>query len=98
MGIETEVLKERYGSVSAKYVTRAAISPLFPISYMEKAGVDVGNPAEPTSKCLARGKGGVPLSACSKCKRAKYCSTELSGDELENAQKELCTDVSVEPQ
>ncbi|KAI6098082.1 hypothetical protein EDD16DRAFT_1732443 [Pisolithus croceorrhizus] len=27
MGIETEVLKEHYGSVSAKYATRAAISP-----------------------------------------------------------------------
>ncbi|KAI6115838.1 hypothetical protein F5141DRAFT_1000613, partial [Pisolithus sp. B1] len=38
MGIETEVLKERYGSVSAKYATRAAISPLSRLVYGEGRG------------------------------------------------------------
>ncbi|KAI6104726.1 hypothetical protein EDD17DRAFT_1420982, partial [Pisolithus thermaeus] len=53
-----------------------AISLLFPVSYMEKVGLNIDNPAEPTSRCMARRKGGVPLSACSKCKRAKYYSTD----------------------
>ncbi|KIK13866.1 hypothetical protein PISMIDRAFT_371194 [Pisolithus microcarpus 441] len=77
MGIGTEMLRERYGSVAAQYATRAAISPLFAVSYMEKVGVKIDDPAEPTStRCVACGKGGVPLSACSRCKRAKYCSKD----------------------
>ncbi|KAI6043442.1 hypothetical protein EDC04DRAFT_2600114 [Pisolithus marmoratus] len=36
MGIGTEVLRERYGSALAECVTRAAIGPLFPVSYIEK--------------------------------------------------------------
>ncbi|KAI6022567.1 hypothetical protein EDC04DRAFT_2606966 [Pisolithus marmoratus] len=36
MGIGIETLREHYGSVTAKYATRAAIGPLFPVSYMEK--------------------------------------------------------------
>ncbi|KAI6096042.1 hypothetical protein F5141DRAFT_1067894 [Pisolithus sp. B1] len=47
MGIGTEVLRERYGNVSAKYAMRAAISPLFPVSYMEKVGVNIDDPIEP---------------------------------------------------
>ncbi|KAI6100535.1 hypothetical protein F5141DRAFT_1031364 [Pisolithus sp. B1] len=77
MGIGTEVLRERYGSVSAKYATRAAISPLFPVSYMEKVGLDVGDPAEPDpTRCVACGEGGISLSACARCKKAKYCSKD----------------------
>ncbi|KAI6100532.1 hypothetical protein F5141DRAFT_303100 [Pisolithus sp. B1] len=77
MGIGTEVLKERYGSVSAKYATRAAISPLFPVSYLEKVGMKIDIPADSAlTKCVACGKGGVPLSACARCKKAKYCSKD----------------------
>ncbi|KAI6104714.1 hypothetical protein EV401DRAFT_2275047 [Pisolithus croceorrhizus] len=77
MGVGSEVLRERYGSVSAKYATRAAISPLFAVSYMEKVGGMIDDLAEPTlTRCAACGKGGVPLFACSKCKRAKYCSKD----------------------
>ncbi|KAI6104717.1 hypothetical protein EV401DRAFT_642340 [Pisolithus croceorrhizus] len=78
MGIGTEVLRERYGNVSAKYATRAAISPLFPVSYMEKVGVNIDDPIEPapTSGCVACGKGGGQLSTCSRCKKAKYCSKD----------------------
>ncbi|KAI6098073.1 hypothetical protein EDD16DRAFT_1428141, partial [Pisolithus croceorrhizus] len=77
MGVGSEVLRERYGSVSAKYATTAAISPLFAVSYMEKVGGMIDDLAEPTlTRCAACGKGGVPLFACSKCKRAKYCSKD----------------------
>ncbi|KAI6043438.1 hypothetical protein EDC04DRAFT_2651237 [Pisolithus marmoratus] len=75
MGIGTEVLKERYGNVLAKCATRAAIGPLFPVSYMEKVGLNMDDLSEPAcNRCIACGKGGVPLSACARCKRAKYCS------------------------
>ncbi|KAI5981818.1 hypothetical protein EDD15DRAFT_2534946 [Pisolithus albus] len=77
MGIGTEMLRERYGSVAAQYATRAAISPLFAVSYMEKVGGTIDDLAEPAlTRCAACGKGGVPLFACSKCKRAKYCSKD----------------------
>ncbi|KAI6145463.1 hypothetical protein BKA82DRAFT_129435 [Pisolithus tinctorius] len=76
MGIGTGVLRERYGSVSAKYATRAAISPLFAVSYMEEIGVKTDDPVGPLERCAACGKGGVPLSVCSRCKRVKYCSKD----------------------
>ncbi|KAI5988215.1 hypothetical protein EDD15DRAFT_1391097 [Pisolithus albus] len=77
MGIGTDVLKERYGSTSAKYATRAAISPLFSVSYMDKVGLNMDDPAEPLSTgCVACGKGDVPLSACARCKKVKYCSKD----------------------
>ncbi|KAI6100490.1 hypothetical protein F5141DRAFT_1138879, partial [Pisolithus sp. B1] len=92
MGVGSEVLRERYGDVSAKYATRAAISPLFAVSYMEKVGGMIDDLAEPTlTRCAACGKGGVPLFACSKCKRAKYLLERLSSEGLENAQEQLCT-------
>ncbi|KAI6094910.1 hypothetical protein F5141DRAFT_1164658, partial [Pisolithus sp. B1] len=72
MGVGSEVLRERYGSVSAKYATRAAISPLFAVSYIEKVRGTIDDLAEPTlTRCAVCGRGGVPLFACSKCKRAK---------------------------
>ncbi|KAI6115235.1 hypothetical protein EDD16DRAFT_1794548 [Pisolithus croceorrhizus] len=74
MGIGTEVLKERYGNVLAKYATRAAISPLFPVSYLEKVGIIPADSA--LTKCVGCGKGGIPLSACARCKKAKYCSKD----------------------
>ncbi|KAI6145467.1 hypothetical protein BKA82DRAFT_21336 [Pisolithus tinctorius] len=77
MGIGTNVLRKRYGNVSANYATRAAISPLFPVSYIEKVGAKIDNPVGPSlSGCAACEKGGVPLSVCSRCKRVKYCSKD----------------------
>ncbi|KAI6098077.1 hypothetical protein EDD16DRAFT_1664746 [Pisolithus croceorrhizus] len=91
MGIGTEVLRERYGNVSAKYATRAAISPLFPVSYMEKVGVNIDDPIEPapTSGCVACGKGGGQLSTCSRCKKAKYCSKDCQVEDWK-AHKKNC--------
>ncbi|KIK13865.1 hypothetical protein PISMIDRAFT_17684 [Pisolithus microcarpus 441] len=77
VGVGTEMVGERYGSVAAKYATRAAISPLFAVSYMEKVGGTIDDLTEPAlTRCVGCGKGGVPLFACSKCKRAKYCSKD----------------------
>lgn len=80
MGIGTEALRGRYGSVEAKYATRAAISPLFIVPYleyaetMEPAHVPPVGPA--LARCAACGKGGVPLSRCDRCKANKYCSKD----------------------
>ncbi|KAI6098797.1 hypothetical protein EV401DRAFT_2278628 [Pisolithus croceorrhizus] len=80
MGIGTEALRGRYGSVEAKYATRAAISPLFIVPYleyaetMEPAHVPLVGPA--LARCAACGKGGVPLSRCNRCKANKYCSKD----------------------
>ncbi|KAI6007541.1 hypothetical protein F5J12DRAFT_79382 [Pisolithus orientalis] len=78
MGIGTKVLRERYGSVSAKYATRAAISPLFAVSYMEKVGMKMDDPVGPPALtgCAACGKGGISLSACARCRKVKYCSKD----------------------
>ncbi|KAI6007547.1 hypothetical protein F5J12DRAFT_741961 [Pisolithus orientalis] len=78
MGVGTKVLRERYGSASARYATRAAISPLFLVSYMEKVGMKIDGPVGPLAMtgCTVCGKGGVPLSACSRCKSVKYCSRD----------------------
>ena len=38
MGVGTEVLRRRYGDAVATYATRAAISPLFSVSYLEDVG------------------------------------------------------------
>ncbi|KAF8595883.1 hypothetical protein BDV93DRAFT_394756, partial [Ceratobasidium sp. AG-I] len=55
-----------------RFATRAAISPLFSVSYIETvAGAVKSLP------CWSCGGPGKPtLSACSKCKKARYCSTE----------------------
>jgi len=38
MGVGTEALRRRYGDTVATYATRAAISPLFSVSYLERVG------------------------------------------------------------
>ncbi|KIN92917.1 hypothetical protein M404DRAFT_172319, partial [Pisolithus tinctorius Marx 270] len=79
MGVGAEVLRGRYGSVAAKYATRAAISPLFAVSYLEGIGMKPTDvpPVEPAlARCAACGKGGVPLSRCGRCKAIRYCSKD----------------------
>ncbi|KAG8795946.1 hypothetical protein FRC12_007759 [Ceratobasidium sp. 428] len=72
------------------FATRAAISPLFFVPYIENAkhlvedlqtgmldGPDAGlaSRLELTNRCWGCGGAGNPsLSACAKCKRARYCS------------------------
>ncbi|KAI6046409.1 hypothetical protein EDC04DRAFT_2558274 [Pisolithus marmoratus] len=79
MGVGTEALRDRYGSVTAKYATRAAISPLFAVSYLEDVGMrsmDVPPAGPARIRCAACGKGEVPLSTCGRCKATKYCSKD----------------------
>ncbi|KAF8593947.1 hypothetical protein BDV93DRAFT_581632 [Ceratobasidium sp. AG-I] len=74
-----------------RFATRAAISPLFSVSYIEtvagavkslrsSAASPLKSPAAvktPSEACWSCGGPGKPtLSACSKCKKARYCSTE----------------------
>ena len=79
MGVGTEVLRRRYGDAVARHATRAAISPLFSVPYLEKVGMtdDSGPSAEASTQagCRVCGKEGKML-LCSKCKNAKYCSKD----------------------
>ncbi|KAI6115966.1 hypothetical protein F5141DRAFT_1266072 [Pisolithus sp. B1] len=80
MGVGTEALRGRYGSATAKYATRAAISPLFGVPYLEHAGTvepaDVPPAGPALTRCAACGKGDTPLSKCGRCKTNKYCSRD----------------------
>ncbi|KAF8535830.1 hypothetical protein BDD12DRAFT_796758 [Trichophaea hybrida] len=59
-----------------KLVTRAAISPLFAISYVEPVG-DLGAAMKRTNRCFGCRKeeeDGAKLMTCSRCKVVRYCS------------------------
>lgn len=72
----------------APYVTRAVISPLFALSYIEKVGdlediIDSITPQIPApvavvrNVCAACGKEGAAVGTllnCSRCKVVRYCS------------------------
>ncbi|KAI0682716.1 hypothetical protein C8T65DRAFT_750161 [Cerioporus squamosus] len=55
----------------APFVTRIALSPLFAVSYLETVGRDPS--AHKCSVCRRRGK--PKMMTCSKCQKARYCST-----------------------
>ncbi|KIJ15484.1 hypothetical protein PAXINDRAFT_162991 [Paxillus involutus ATCC 200175] len=74
VGVGTEPLLRRFRSI-ASYATRAAISPLFAVSYLERVGT-LGDAAGDEKICNACGKEGSSLSVCGKCKKARYCSRE----------------------
>ena len=95
MGVGTEVLRKRYGNATATYATRAAISPLFFVSYLEKVGVP--NDSAPSTEapstsagCRACGKEVKPLSSCGRCKKVKYCSKECQVQDWKTHKKD-CT-------
>ncbi|CAE6499524.1 unnamed protein product [Rhizoctonia solani] len=67
------------------YATRAGISPIFSVPYLEVVGGEVFKDrgfgrqppcTTPLNGCWACTKSGVPLSVCGKCQRARYCSVE----------------------
>jgi len=97
MGVGTEVLRRRYGDGAVKYATRAAISPLFFVPYLERAGTTDGS--VPSAKapsqvgCRACGKEGKALSVCSRCKKVKYCSRECQVKDWKRHKKD-CTQAS----
>ncbi|KIK97263.1 hypothetical protein PAXRUDRAFT_825109 [Paxillus rubicundulus Ve08.2h10] len=74
VGVGTGPLLRRFKSI-APYATRAAISPLFAVPYLEKVGMP-GDAAGDGRVCNACGKAGDSLSLCGKCKNARYCSRE----------------------
>ncbi|KAG8739258.1 hypothetical protein FRC11_000805 [Ceratobasidium sp. 423] len=64
------------------FATRAAICPIFSLPYIERVAenlmgsLNIGT-AKPAGICWACGGPGKPkLSACSRCKEARYCSVE----------------------
>ncbi|KAH7317479.1 hypothetical protein B0J17DRAFT_349474 [Rhizoctonia solani] len=60
------------------FATRAAISPIFSVSYIESVAGALNKqaPAKPVQACWKYGGSGKPeLLLCGKCKKAKYCST-----------------------
>lgn len=74
VGVGTETFPERFKSL-APYATRAAISPLFAVPYLEKVGIMLDAPTD-QGRCRACGKQGGSLSLCGKCKSVRYCSKE----------------------
>lgn len=74
-----EFLKNPAWQPFARYATRAALSPLFAVSYLESVGsvklsIEKGLEIYFSKKyCLCCGKRGKML-ACSRCKLAWYCS------------------------
>ncbi|KAG1817973.1 uncharacterized protein BJ212DRAFT_1298847 [Suillus subaureus] len=88
-GVGTESFVKKYPILQplAPCVTRAVISPLFALSYIEKIGnledvIASNAPLTPVlatvvhNICAACGKGGASgsLSICSRCKVVRYCS------------------------
>jgi hypothetical protein len=98
-GKDTDEFKNKLGEWKslAPFVTRAAVSPIFAVSYLESVGAQaaaaakVSSPGSPSAAsrssaptdCCAKcgGKGKPKLLACSKCKGVKYCSTACQKDD-----------------
>lgn len=86
-GLDTNTFKTRIEwRAFAPYVTRIAICPLFPVSYVESVGGAVAElaqkfmemkgepPLNQCSKCGVYAGRNVKLLVCSKCKTSAYCS------------------------
>jgi hypothetical protein len=90
-GVGSEEFVKKYPMLRllAPWVTRAAISPLFALSYLEtirKPSV----PAPTTDKvCATCGTGSGTLLACSGCKDVKYCSKNCQREDWKK-HKKLC--------
>ncbi|KAL8714524.1 MAG: hypothetical protein Q9220_001472 [cf. Caloplaca sp. 1 TL-2023] len=64
----------------SKYVTRIAISPIFPVPYVEPTELDfstTGDEAQTTSaRCDKCNSGSNQLKACGGCGKVRYCSRD----------------------
>jgi hypothetical protein len=84
VGAAAAFVKDPTWKPFAPYVTRAAISPLFALSFMEPIGGSLGaskgksgsTPLAPQGKCAFCGKQKEKLLACGKCKKVKYCGAD----------------------
>ncbi|KAG1851296.1 hypothetical protein DFJ58DRAFT_704196 [Suillus subalutaceus] len=102
-GVGAEAFVKKYPMLRplAPYVTRAVISPLFALSYMERVGapedaIATKTPLTPASAaavrhvCAACGKeGSAPgsLSICSRCKIVRYCSADCQREDWKGHKK-----------
>ncbi|KAG2074776.1 hypothetical protein BDR04DRAFT_1171264 [Suillus decipiens] len=102
-GVGAEAFVKKYPMLRAlaPHVTRAAISPLYALSYMERIGppqdaVPTKTPAMPAPAaavrrvCAACGKeGGAPgsLLICSRCKDVRYCSADCQRQDWKGHKK-----------
>ncbi|KAG2043708.1 hypothetical protein BDR03DRAFT_1087208 [Suillus americanus] len=96
-GVGAEAFVNKYPTLHplAPHVTRAAISPLFALSYMEKVGnledaAATKTPSTPVSAAAVRhvcatcgkeGSGSGSLLICSRCKVVRYCSKGCQGED-----------------
>ncbi|KAG9077999.1 hypothetical protein FRC06_008596 [Ceratobasidium sp. 370] len=87
------------------HATRAAISPLFAVSYLERVAGDFAemlssrpsaqskpsSADKPITACRSCGGPGRPnLSICSRCKKARYCSPECQRKDWKDGHKKVC--------
>ncbi|CAE6396041.1 unnamed protein product [Rhizoctonia solani] len=80
------------------YATRAGVSPIFSVPYLEIVGGEVYKDmgygrqppgTTPLNGCWECTKSGVPLSVCGGCQRARYCSVECQRGDWKN-HKRIC--------
>ncbi|KAG1865927.1 hypothetical protein DFJ58DRAFT_863736 [Suillus subalutaceus] len=103
-GVGAEAFVKKYPTLHplGPHVTRAAISPVFALSYMERVGnledtTATETPSTPASAaavrhmCAACGKegGGPGLLICSRCKVVRYCSQGCQREDWK-AHKKSC--------
>lgn len=77
----------------AKYVTRAAIGPLFAVSYLESVASFIeeklSNIQEPPGRCAnCAGSGKPKLLICSKCKKTRYCTPACQKEDWKRHKRE----------
>ena len=82
----------------SKYVTRAAISPSFPVPYLEDifdvsgVGAEPIIPSDGCQNChMAKSKEGKSLLKCSRCGIARYCSAECQRADWKE-HKKVCSE------
>ncbi|KIK36901.1 hypothetical protein CY34DRAFT_810859 [Suillus luteus UH-Slu-Lm8-n1] len=103
-GVGAEAFVKKYPMLRplAPHVTRAAISPLFALSYLEKVfgsledAVTTKTPTTPASAvavpqvcaaCGKEGSGSGSLLICSRCKVVRYCSADCQRDDWKGHKK-----------
>ncbi|KAG1742535.1 hypothetical protein EDB19DRAFT_1907529 [Suillus lakei] len=104
-GVGTESFVKKYPMLRplAPHVTRAVISPLFALSYLEKVGSledIIGTKTPPTpapaavmrdvcAACGKEGGGSESLLMCSRCKVVRYCSKDCQREDWKGTQEAL---------
>ncbi|KAG9098372.1 hypothetical protein FS749_003955 [Ceratobasidium sp. UAMH 11750] len=99
VGLESPEWKAAAWEALLPYATRAAISPLFGVPYVDLMvgpGMklqDAKKPIsweEPKNKCWQCGRSNRTMTTCGKCKKARYCSRECQRKHLEVEHQHVC--------